>query len=358
MLKSVPGVTGIDSGLKPGDDEIHIVLNRERATYAGVDLATAAQHVRAAVGGLVVGTTRRGTEEIDITIRYPENRRDELRLLRNLLITNRRGGLVPLNKIATLKEQPGFTTIRHKEGIRVVNVVADVNTEEITSLEINRLVRERESEWLGADADKVRVNYGGEAEKNEESFRDLGVSFLFALVGIFFILAIQFNNLGYPIIVMTAIPFGAIGIILSFFVHDLLWKTMPLSFFSMMGMVALTGVVVNSALVLLVFVQRAMQAGMPCREAIVTAGRRRIRAVILTAATTVMGLLPTAYGWGGLDQFVSPMALALGWGLIFATTITLIAIPAMLAIGIDIQARIQKWRGKAEPGTAETVDTP
>ena len=110
---------------------------------------------------------------------------------------------------------------------------------------------------------------------------------------------------------------------------------MPLSFFSSMGMVALTGVVVNSSLILLVFIQRARDEGVAMIDAIIQAGRRRLRAVLLTATTTVVGLLPTAYGWGGLDMFVSPMALALSWGLIFATVVTLFTIPAALAVGHD-----------------------
>ena len=107
-------------------------------------------------------------------------------------------------------------------------------------------------------------------------------------------------------------------------------------------MVALTGVVVNSSLILLVFIQRARQQGMELVEAIIMAGRRRLRAVLLTAATTVVGLLPTAYGWGGMDHFVSPMALALSWGLLFSTAVTLITIPAVLAIGHDVRYFIRK----------------
>jgi len=338
FLDDVPGVTNVDSGLLPGDEELHIVVNRPVAAYAGIDLSTIAQHVRAAVGGLVVSTTRRGTEEIDVTIRYPEGEGiDQVKQLKQLLVPNQRGGLVPLHKIATLEQQPGFTAIRHKSGVRVVNVAADINAEQITSVEVNRLVAANEQTWLGGERTRVAVNYGGEAEKNRESAVDLAIAFAFALVAIFFILAIQFNNLSYPLIVMLAIPFGAIGIILAFYLHDLYWQPMPLSFLSMLGMVALTGVVVNSALVLLVFVQRARRDGMEMLEAIVLAGRRRLRAVILTAATTVAGLLPTAYGWGGMDPFVSPMALALAWGLAFGTGITLITIPATLAVAADVK---------------------
>ena len=313
------------------------MVDRKQATYAGISLSTVSQQVRAAVGGLVVSHIRKGTEEVDVTIRFPEKGAQEVRQLENLLIPNNHDGLVPLHKIAKLVDYPGFTTIRHKEGIRIVNVVADINADKISSSKLNQLVKAHEKDWQGDVYGKVKVNYGGEEEKNQESFVSLAFAFVFALLAIFFILAIQFNNMSYPFIVMLAIPFGVIGIILSFYLHDLYWKPMPLSFFSSLGMIALTGVVVNSSLVLLVFIQRARQEGMAIKEAIVLAGRRRLRAVVLTATTTVVGLLPTAYGWGGMDTFVSPMALALSWGLMVATVFTLITIPAVLAIGHDIR---------------------
>lgn len=344
LLEGVPGVTSVDSGLNPGDAELNVVFDRALAAYAGVDLQTAAQHLRAATGGLVVSTTRRGTDEVDVTIRYPKNGVNDLDDLRSLRIPNARGGLVPLVRIARFEERPGFTAIRHRSGIRTVSVVADINTDVITSVEINRLVRDKEPEWLGDAANKVKIQYGGEEEKNIESIQDLGIAFLFAALAIFFILAIQFNNLGYPLIVMLSIPFGVVGIILSFYLHHVFWQPMPLSFFALMGMVALSGVVVNSALVLLVFIQRAMQDGMACREAIMLAGRRRLRAVILTASTTVVGLLPTAYGWGGHDRFVSPVALALSWGLVFATFVTLFVIPGVLAVGVDVSEKLKQLR--------------
>ncbi len=339
-LATVEGVTTIDSGLKPGDEELHVTLDRKLAAYAGIDLDVVSRHIRAAADGLVVSTIRQGTEEIDVTIRFPTKGMQELEQLENVLIPNNRDGLVPLHKIAKLEQHQGYTTIRHKDGIRIVNVVADIDSEILSSLKLNQMVAENQSKWTQGVEDKVTVNYGGEQEKNQESFRSLVTALLFALVAIFFILAIQFNNLLYPLLVMMAIPFGAIGVILSFYLHDLLWKPMPLSFFSTMGMVALTGVVVNSSLVLLVFIQRSRQQGMEIIEAIKLAGHRRFRAVLLTAATTVVGLLPTAYGWGGLDPFVSPMALALSSGLVFATVITLFTIPATLACGHDIKRLI------------------
>jgi len=337
-LLTVKGVTTIDSGLKPGDSELHVVLDRKLAAYAGIDLEVVSRHIRAAADGLTVSTIRKGTEEIDVTIRFPTKGAGELKQIENVLIPNNREGLVPLNKIAKLEEHKGYTTIRHKDGLRIVNVVADIDSSILSSLKLNKLVKDNEAIWQKGVEDKVTVNYGGEQEKNKESFVSLLIAFVFALIAIFFILAIQFNNMVYPLIVMLAIPFGAIGVILSFYLHDMFWKPMPLSFFSTMGMVALTGVVVNSSLVLLVFIQRAREGGMEIKEAILLAGRRRFRAVLLTAATTVVGLLPTAYGWGGLDHFVSPMALALSSGLAFATVVTLFTIPATLAVGHDVRA--------------------
>ncbi|MDH5517899.1 MAG: efflux RND transporter permease subunit [Gammaproteobacteria bacterium] len=346
-LKTIPGVTAIDSGLKAGDDELHIIMDRQLATYAGVNLANASSLIRAASGGLTVSSVRHGTEEVDVTIRFPETTKDQFRQLQELEIPNNRGGLIPLSKISEITSQKGLTTIRHKNGIRIVNVVADIDEKIITSIKLNALVRDHQDEWLNGYAGKVNVGFGGEEEKNKESVVSLAAAFVFALVGIFFILAIQFNNLSYPLIVMMAIPFGAIGIIISFYLHSIFWKPMPLSFLSMLGMIALTGVVVNSSLILLVFIQRAIKDGMTATEAILEAGRRRLRAVLLTATTTIVGLLPTAYGWGGMDPFVSPMALALSWGLVFATIVTLVAIPAMLAAGMDVGDYFRRLRKHA-----------
>jgi len=328
-LKTVEGVTTVETGLQPGDDELHVVVDRTMAAFVGVDLQTIATHIRAAVDGLRVSTLRRGAEEVDVTIRFSQQVTDPDKLLDLVMVPNKGGYLTPLSKIAKLKRHDGYTAIRHKDGFRVVSVTANIDESKTSSLKLNQQVMKDESKWLGDLKDKLRVNYGGENEKNQQSFRDLVSAFLFALIAIFFIFAFQFNKLSYPLAVMLAIPFGIVGIIISFFLHDIFWKPMPLSFFSTMGMVALTGVVVNSSLVLLVFAQRMIEQGMEISEAVFAAGKRRLRAVILTASTTVVGLLPTAYGWGGMDPFVSPMALALSWGLIFSTVFTLITVPVV-----------------------------
>jgi len=335
LLRGIDGVYAVESDLEPGDPEIHIVLDRTLAAFSGVDLATVATHIRAAFDGLRVSTLKRGKEEVDVTIRYPEAAQQDPNTLLQLEIPNQRGGLVPLVRIARLENMQGTTSIRHKDGNRILNVSAEVNQGKLTSQELNRIVKQRQDEWLGSDAGHLRFHLGGEQERSEESVRGLIFSFVFALLGIFVILAVQFNRISYPFLVMLAIPFGLIGIVVGFFLHGV-----PLSFMAMMGFVALTGVVVNASLVMAVFIQRQLEKGHPWQEAVVESGKRRLRAVLLTAITTVVGLLPTAYGWGGFDPFVAPMALSLSWGLIFSTLITLFSIPAAFGVAVDLKLAV------------------
>jgi len=344
ILANIKGAEAIESDLEPGDPELHVVMDRKLAAYAGIDLATAATHIRAAFDGLRVSTLKRGKEEVDVTIRFAEAARHDPATLMDLEIPNQSGGLVPLSRIAKLQELPGATSIRHKDGNRVINVSAEVNQKLITSKELNDKVSALKDQWLADDTGHLKYHLGGEQERSEESVKGLVFSFLFALAGIFVILAIQFNRISYPILVMLAIPFGAIGIIVGFFLHG-----QPLSFMAMMGFVALTGVVVNASLVMAVFIQRQLEDGAPWREAILESGKRRLRAVLLTAITTVVGLLPTAYGWGGFDPFVAPMALALSWGLIFSTIITLFSVPAALGIALDAKHLCLRLLGKEAP---------
>jgi len=341
QLDTIKGVYAVESDLEKGDPEIRIVMDRKLAAYAGVDLATVGRHIKAAFDGLRVSTIKHGKKEIDVTIRYPLKAQRDIETLMKLEMPNNRGGLVPLFRIAHIEHKSGTSSIRHRDGHRVINVSAEVDQKNMTSKEVNNRISELKALWLADDANTVHVHLGGEEEKSQESVRGLIFSFVFALFGIFAILAIQFNRIGYPILVMLAIPFGLIGIIVGFYLHGA-----PLSFMAMMGFVALTGVVVNASLVMAVFIQRLIADGVPWRDAILESGKRRLRAVLLTAITTVVGLLPTAYGWGGFDPFVAPMALALSWGLMFSTIITLFSVPAALGIALDIKHTTQRLFGK------------
>ena len=343
-LAKIDGVHSIETGLSPGDPEIHIKLNRQLAAYAGVNLATVATHIKAAFDGLRVSTLNHGKEEVNVTIRYAERFHNSVATLSELDIPNRMGGLTKLGKIAAFETKEGISRINHIDGNSVINIFAEVDAGRITSRELNAQVLQDKEKWIGQDINKVNVHMGGEEERSQESLSGLLFSFVYALAGIFAILAIQFNRVSYPLLVMSAIPFGAVGIIGGFFLHGL-----PLSFMALMGLVALTGVVVNDSLIISVFIQRSIEKGVAWRLAVHEAGKRRLRAVVLTTITTVIGLLPTAYGWGGFDPFVAPMALALSWGLLFSTGITLLFIPAVFGIGMDIK-QVVSWSLQHLPG--------
>ncbi|MBU0682951.1 MAG: efflux RND transporter permease subunit [Candidatus Omnitrophica bacterium] len=179
------------------------------------------------------------------------------------------------------------------------------------------------------------VKYGGEQEESIESLKSLLKAFFFAFLFIYLILASFFKSIVQPFIVMLAIPFGLIGVIFAFLMHGL-----PLSFLAILGIVSLNGIVVNDSIVLVDFINKLRNGGMERRDSIIKAGQMRLRPVILTTVTTAGGLCTVAYGIGGKDPFLVPMAMAICWGLVFATILTLIVIPCIYSIIDDIALKV------------------
>ena len=179
----------------------------------------------------------------------------------------------------------------------------------------------------------MRLVAGGEAEESSESMGSLVVAFAAAAVGIYLLLLLLFNSLTQPVLVMIAIPFGMVGVILAFALHQ-----QAFGFLAMLGVVGLTGIVVNDSLILvnLVNLMKTTQSELSAHERIIGATQIRLRPIVLTSITTVAGLLPMAYGLGGADPFSAPMALAMGYGILFATPVTLVLIPCLLAVMNDI----------------------
>jgi multidrug efflux pump subunit AcrB len=177
----------------------------------------------------------------------------------------------------------------------------------------------------------ITINFGGENEDTQESLQSLLKAFLFAFFGILLILILLFKNLYQPLVVAFTIPLGFVGVIWAFFAHQI-----PLSFLGMIGVIALGGVVVNNAIVLVDFINTLRAQGEGKRSAIRKAARIRLRPIFLTTLTTVCGILPTAYGVGGLDPFVVPIALALGWGLAFGAFTSTMVIPAAVGAVDDV----------------------
>ena len=319
---SGPGIKMGETQMKSAGEEVDLSIY-EKATLAGLSVAQIARTVRAVFEGSVATKIKpvKAKEETDVTIMFPEKTSGRLTVFKDILIRNKFGNLIALKNVAEIVKVPGTTTIHHLDGKRVVTASADVDTDKTTSLKVNRLLEKRfkglSQRYMG-----YSVKYGGEQEETMDSLKSLLKAFLYAFLIIYLILASSFKSLIQPLIIMLAIPFGLIGVVIAFLVHG-----MPLSFMAILGIVGLNGIVVNDSIVLVDFINRLRRQGMDRRDSIIKAGQIRLRPVILTTITTVGGLSTVAYGIGGKDPFLVPMALTICWGLIFATMLTLIVIP-------------------------------
>jgi multidrug efflux pump subunit AcrB len=232
--------------------------------------------------------------------------------------------------VASFREGRGSSTFFHYSGERAVLVTADVDKDVVTPLEATRMV---ESHFdLDRDWDGFRFVIGGESEQTQESMASLYTAFASAMLAIYLLLVLLFNSLVQPLLVMSAIPLGVIGVIMAFALHG-----EPLGFLAIMGLIGLSGVVVNDSLVLVDFInrQRSARPDDPLLDIVSDSAAERLRAILLTTLTTVAGLLPLAYGIGGSDPFIAPMALAMGFGLLFASPITLALIPSLYLVMND-----------------------
>ncbi|HDP80248.1 MAG TPA: efflux RND transporter permease subunit [Spirochaetes bacterium] len=338
-LRAMKGVTDITMDLEEGKQEYRYRINEVMASRTGVSVRDVAMALNASFEGAVATSVREGEEDIDIRVRFPEWARKQRGSLHEVMIANRSGGLVPLDVVTSVTMQPEYTQINRLNYKRIVQVQAQVDTGVITSIEANRLLAEKfrdiEKRYPG-----YAISYGGEQEDTEERMGELGVLFLFALLVIYIVLAVFFNSLIIPVVVMSAIPFALVGVILALGAHG-----QPLSFMSTLGVFSLAGVIVSNTLVLVQFINNKRDEGLPLKEALLEAGVIRLRPVLLTTGTTVLALFPTIYGIGGKDYFVAPLSLSFGYGLIFATFITLILIPSFYHIAEDLKGRTAKLLG-------------
>ncbi len=341
-LKKREGVSDVNTSYDFGKKQLKVVVDEEKAKKYFLTVGQIAASVRNVFKGGVATTIKpdKAEEEIDVVVRFPESARSDLSIFDKILIPNSKGNLVKLKSVARVEKNEGVYLINHLDGKRVLYVTAQVDNKKATSLEVNR---ELQKKFKGLEDDYFgySIKYSGEFEDQMKSRKNLITSYLFALFMIFILLVAMFRSLVQPFIVMCAIPFGIIGVVLAFWVHDMILpEGRPLNFFAMMGLVGLTGIVVNDSVVLVDFINRLRIKGKDCRHSLIEAGQTRLRPVIMTSITTIGGLVSVAYGIGGGDPFLKPMALAIVWGLVFSTVLTLIGIPCIDAIIDDITEKI------------------
>lgn len=331
-IQSIPGVTSLERNDTKQKSQITLNFNYDTISRLGLNISSIQQTVRTAFSGFVASSMRMGDEEIEFKIEFSDDQKSGLESLENLLIPNNQGRLIKLSDISQFEITEGSPNYTHYNGKRSITITGDLDTDIITSTQLTNKVM---AAFQNKDYLNVEFIFGGESEETNKSVQDLIRSFVLAIIGIFFLLILLFNSMTQPFLVILTIPFGLIGVIISFALHG-----EDLGFISMIGTVGLTGVVVNGSLVLVDHLnKKRMNAthGSDILDIVVRGSGDRFRPIVITAITTVAGLLPLAYGLGGSDPFIAPMALAIGYGLLFSTPLTLFLLPALYLILVDVQ---------------------
>lgn len=329
-LDRYPGVFDVADSFLPGKKEMQLKL-KPAARSLGLTLNDLAQQVRHAFYGAEALRLQRDQDEVKVMVRYPESERRSLSRVEDMRIRLPDGTEAPFSQVAEVNMEEGYASIDRAQRRRVIKVTADVNEAVANANEIRKNLEERvlpdlQNEYLG-----LRYTMEGEGKEQKESLADVVTGFIVALFCIYALLAIPFRSFTQPLVVMAAIPFGIVGAVLGHLIMGF-----NLSLLSLFGIVGLAGVVVNDSLVLIDMANRLRDQGESPREAVTQAGALRFRAIVLTSLTTFAGLCPMILERSLQAQFLIPMAVSLGFGVLFATLITLLFIPASYLILEDL----------------------
>jgi len=334
FLKKIPGVYNIDNDQKEGKEELKVNFNYTLLAEYGMTVASVAEAVRTAYEGNIATSIQTTTQKIEFRVQVDDRYQKSRHYLENLLIPNKNGRLIKLKEIAAISVREGKSMINHFNGDRVVTVNADVDTEITTSVKVNRKIRQH-FRGLSTRYPGSFLIFGGEAEDTKESLGGLSMAFIMAIMFIYFILIILFRSFAQPLLIVFTIPFGLIGALLAFTAHGV-----PLSFMGFIGIIGLSGVVINDSVIMVEFINRVIKENDEDENIVenISAGAmKRFRPVVLTTVTTVAGLLPTVYGIGGDARTLVPVVMAMAYGLLFATFLTLVFIPCLYLVNNDVQ---------------------
>jgi multidrug efflux pump subunit AcrB len=331
-LREYGGVREINDGFQEGKEQLDFTL-RPEARARGITEQMLARQLRDAFFGAEAVRQQRGRDELRVLVRRPLSERESMADIERMLIRTPDGGEIPLNEAAQIRRGRSYTQIQRIDGRRRVNVTGAVEF----GTNANRVQQQAQAELVPrilAEFPGLRIEPGGQAKRQAETMGALGIGFLMALLGMFALLAVAFKSYIQPFIILTAIPFGIFGAILGHLVLGY-----DLSLMSMMGVVALAGVVVNDSLVLVSAVNDFRRdEGLSISDAVTAGGVRRFRPILLTSLTTFLGLTPMILETSVGARFLIPMAISLGFGVLFATFITLLLVPSLYLIIEDIKA--------------------
>lgn len=333
-LKTYPGTMDITDDFKPGKQEIKIGI-KEGAKSLGITMRDIARQIRQAFYGEEALRIQRGRNDIKVLVRYAEKDRSSIFGIEDMRLRTDKGQEIPIEEVATLTPGRAYSVIHRVNRKRVITVSSDLD-ESIANA--SKIVADLKAGFLPELVRRypgIKYNLEGQEKRTRESLDSLKIGFTLALMGIFFLLATQFHSYFQPIIIMVAIPFGLIGAIAGHLIMGF-----QLTIISIFGIVALSGIVVNDALILIDFINRSVGKGEEIDRAVIESGKARFRAVMLTSITTIAGLFPLLLERSFQAQFLIPMAVSISFGLLAATVLTLLYVPALYLIVNDIKNRV------------------
>ena len=337
QLAQYNGVYDVYNSQGAGGKEIQISL-KPYASQLGITLADVGRQVRQAFFGEEVQRIQRGVDRVKVMVRYPLEQRGSVDSLENLLIRTKTGEAIRIGQVAEVTLGEGLSSISRTDRKRTVNVTADVDPDKVQTGTVISDITDNFMPQLLERYSGIEFELGGSSkEESALLFRTL-IGFMAALFLIYGLLAVPLRSYVQPLVIMSVIPFGFVGAVLG---HVLFGVS--LSMLSILGLVALAGVVVNDSLILVEFANRRRADGLSIEEALLAAGKQRFRAIVLTTLTTFVGLLPMLFETSMQAQFVIPMAISLSFGIVFATTMTLILVPCCYRIVYDIQGSVLGW---------------
>jgi HAE1 family hydrophobic/amphiphilic exporter-1 len=337
MIAKVDGIREPESSAEAGRPEAQVLVDRDKAAEYGIGTSEVASLLTAAIQGVTATTYEVGGEDFDVLVEYPEAARRTYDQLRNIYVLTGSGVQVPLTEIAQVKLDEGPVQINRENQERYVTVSAQIFGRDVGS--INRDVR---TVLAGLHLpDGYTISYGGDAQNIQESFSSLTLALILSVLLVYMIMAAQFESMLQPLIIMFSVPVAYSG---SIFAMVLTGRALGLT--SFIGVIMLAGIVVNNAIVLVDYVNTLKQRGIPTKAALIQAGPTRLKPILMTTLTTILGLIPLALGLGESGETMAPMATVVIGGLTTSTVLTLVIVPVIYSLFDDWHGR--RARKKAE----------
>ncbi|MGL5722069.1 MAG: efflux RND transporter permease subunit [Brevinema sp.] len=338
-LNTVPGVTKARHTSIQGSDQLLVSFDYEKTAQLGIDVKTVAETLRIAAGGLTISKWQSSTTELSYILKLDLENQDKIKLINEMLIPNRFMRLIPLKEFATISEQPSDGDMLRTRGRRMVEIGSEIDSAITSAPIVLQTFNQYYSNVLIPKYPGAELYLDGESADIQTYFGSFFIAFVMAVSLIYLILLMLFKSAIQPFIVLIAIPFGIVGAFWAFYFHG-----QQLSFMSFVGLIGLSGVVVNDAVVMVDFINNVMGTASRAEAPalIVQGASKRFKAVMLTTVTTLAGLLPSVYGLSGVADMIVPIATAMAYGLLFATLLTLFFIPALYLIGLDAKQAIKK----------------